>query len=242
MSAPSTTKPVAITPIAYALAHNTPDFTKVDFTKLNDMRIALRYSNNDIEHQHKKVLGVTDVSYLRRFSVKGPNAAAWLQQHGIAIPASSNSWVAFGIDQASATPSTHASLVLRLGNSEFLVEDQFNGQACPALQQAAIAQPVAAGVYRVVRHDAAFILSGTQVLDLLSELCLLDLRDKALPAETLLMTQVAGISATLIRQKIDGDEVYRIWCDGTYGAYMWETLTKIATELGGGAVGLAQYL
>ena len=31
---------------------------------------------------------------------------------------------------------------------------------------------------------------------------------------------------------------YRIWCDGTYGAYLWDTLLEIAIELGGGAVGL----
>jgi sarcosine oxidase subunit gamma len=52
---------------------------------------------------------------------------------------------------------------------------------------------------------------------------------------------VAGISATVIRQILNDEPVYRIWCDGTYGPYMWEVLTEIATELGGGAVGLSKY-
>jgi len=237
MSAASTSKPVAMTPIAYALSHDTPVFSMH-----NDMRIATAYSSNEMVKEHKQVLGVTDVSHLCRFSVKGPNAAVWLQQHGIAIPPVSNSWLMFNVDEHSASPSSNASLILRLGNSEFLIEDQLNGQACAALAPAAAAQPVAAGVYKVARYDAAFLLSGHQVLGLLNELCQLDLRDKAFAADILLLTQVAGISATVIRQDIAGEQVYRIWCDGTYGAYMWETLTQIAGEHGGGAVGLAQYL
>jgi len=55
------------------------------------------------------------------------------------------------------------------------------------------------------------------------------------------MTQVAGISATVIHQTFNGEPVYRIWCDGTYGAYLWGVLIEIATELGGGAVGLSRY-
>ena len=31
---------------------------------------------------------------------------------------------------------------------------------------------------------------------------------------------------------------YRVWCDGTYGAWLWKTLVEIARELGGGPVGL----
>ena len=55
------------------------------------------------------------------------------------------------------------------------------------------------------------------------------------------MTQVAGISATLLRQTLDDEQVYRLWCDGTYGPYMWDMLLKLAGELGGGAVGLSSY-
>ena len=67
---------------------------------------------------------------------------------------------------------------------------------------------------------------------------MLDLRDSAWPSHGVVMTQVAGISATLIRESLAGEQVYRIWCDGTYGSYLWEVLTEIAQELGGGAVGL----
>jgi sarcosine oxidase subunit gamma len=130
------------------------------------------------------------------------------------------------------------TLVLRLGSSEFLIEDQLGGGACGRLHNDTTR---VASVYKVPRADAAFIVSGREALNLFSELCSLDLREKSLAAKDLIMTQVAGISATVIRQTLNGEPVYRIWCDGTYGPYMWEVLTEIATELGGGAVGLSRY-
>ena len=125
-----------------------------------------------------------------------------------------------------------------LSKHAFLIEDQLGGLACKKLAGDTMR---VAGVYKVPRADAAFILSGSEVLNLFSELCSLDLREKSLSAKDVIMTQVAGISATVLRQTIGGEQVYRVWCDGTYGPYMWDVLLEIAVELGGGAVGLARY-
>ncbi len=190
------------------------------------MEIALSFEGDSTEKAHKQVLAVTDVSCFARFGIKGPKAADWLNQQGIKTPEVMNAWV-------EGAPNT---LVLRLGGSEFLVEDQAQGKACEAL--ISFDQASTTGAYQVARSDAAFILGGREVLNLLSELCMLDLRDSAWPSHGVVMTQVAGISATLIRESLAGEQVYRIWCDGTYGSYLWEVLTEIAQELGGGAVGL----
>jgi sarcosine oxidase subunit gamma len=195
---------------------------------INGMEIAVEFASTAVEDARKKVLGVADVSCLSRYGMKGPNATQWLLERGIAIPTTPNSW----------TLCEQKTLVLRLGSSEFLIEDQLGGTACARLT-ADTAR--VASVYKVPRADAAFIISGSEVLNLFSELCSLDLREKSLAAKDLIMTQVAGISATVIRQNLNGEPVYRVWCDGTYGPYMWEVLTEIATELGGGAVGLSKY-
>lgn len=195
---------------------------------INGMNTAVEFASAAIEDARKKVLGVADVSCLSRYGVKGPNATQWLLERGIAIPTTPNSW----------TICQQKTLVLRLGSSEFLIEDQLGGSACTRL---ASDTARVASVYKVPRADAAFIVSGSQAINLFSELCSLDLREKSLAAKDLIMTQVAGISATVIRQTLNGEPVYRIWCDGTYGPYMWEVLIEIATELGGGAVGLPQY-
>jgi sarcosine oxidase, subunit gamma len=195
---------------------------------INGMDIAVAFASAEVEQARKKVLGVADVSCLPRYGVKGPNATQWLVGHGIAIPTNHNAW----------TLSEQKTLVLRLGSSEYLIEDQLGGAACSKLANDTAR---VASVYTVPRADAAFIVSGSQALNLFSELCSLDLRDKSFAAKEVIMTQVAAISATVIRQTLNGETVYRIWCDGTYGAYMWEVLLEIANELGGGAVGLSRY-
>lgn len=193
---------------------------------VNGMEVALEFAGANIESGIKKVLGVTDVSCLSRFGIKGPQAAKWLESQKIKTPAEINTWV-----------ESNGCLVMRLGSSEFLLEDQYGVNNIETL--ASFDQAKTAEAYKVARADAAFLLSGSEVLNMLSELCMLDLRDSALPKNGLVMTQIAGISATLLRHQLNGEPVIRVWCDGTYGAYMWDMMLEIAKELGGGAVGLS---
>jgi sarcosine oxidase, subunit gamma len=217
-------KIILTSPVVHAQSGAT---TKWD--TINGMDIAVAHASNEVEVARKKILGVADLSCLSRFGVKGPNATKWLIDHGVSIPTNNNAW----------TLSHQKTLVLRLGSSEYLIEDQLEGSACSSLSADTTR---VAGVYRVPRADAAFIVSGNQSLNLFSELCSLDLREKSFGAKELLMTQVAGISATVIRQTLNSETIYRVWCDGTYGAYMWDVLMEVADELGGGAVGLLRYL
>lgn len=212
-----------ISPVVHA---QSKEVTKWDF--VNGMKIAVEFEGADIEKSRGKILGVTDVSCLERYGVKGPQAAQWLAEKEIAIPANSNSW----------TLCDQKTLVMRLGSSEFFLEDQLGGNVCKKL---ALDTLRVTAVYKVPRADASFILSGSEVLNLFSELCELDLSEKSLSAKDVVMTQVAGVSATILRQIVNGKQVYRVWCDGTYGAYMWDVLLNVALDLGGGAVGLAQY-
>ncbi len=217
------TTALKITPVAHAQIKSNAKWAVV-----NDMEMAVEFAGSETEKARKKILGVTDVSCLERYGVKGPQASKWLADHELAIPSNPNSW----------TLCNQKNLVLRLGSSEFLIEDQLGGSASKKL---AADSTRVEGLYPVARADAAFILSGSEVLNLLSELCSLDLRDTSLLANDVVMTQVAGISAIVMRQNLNGEQVYRLWCDGTYGSYMWEMLLEIAVELGGGAVGLSSY-
>lgn len=212
-----------ISPVAYAQPRLSTQWGVV-----NGMEIATEFADAAIEIARKKVLSITDVSCFQRYGVKGPKASEWLVDHELTIPSRANSWAS----------CKKKSMMLRLGVGEFLIEDQFGGYACEDL--AADTQRTT-GVYRVPRADAAFILCGSAVLQMFSELCSLDLRDQNLQPDDVVMTQVAGISVTLLRQSLDGEQVYRLWCDGTYGPYMWDVLMKLAGEFGGGAVGLSRY-
>lgn len=169
-----------------------------------------------------QALNITNVSTLKRYGVKGPLASKWLANYGISIPAKANTWIL-----------SNQVIVMRLGASEFLIEDQTDGKTCAKLE--ADVERVS-GVYKVPRADAAYLLAGSQVLNLFAEICPLDLREATLAENEVIMTQVAGISATILRQSINNETVYRLWCDGTYGVYMFHTLSEISHELNSGAM------
>ena len=216
-------KIIQLSPVAHAQASE-----KVKWTVINGMKTAVEFTNLPEEEARRKILGISDVSCLSRFGLKGSGAAQWLNKHGIEIPNRPNSWMTYNQN----------TLILRMGSSEFLLEDNLTGSTCNKLAADSVRVE---SVYKVPRADASFIVSGSELQNLFSEICSLDLSDKSLSENDLMMTQIAGISATVIRQALKGEQIYRIWCDGTYGSYMWQVLTEIANELGGGAVGLSSY-
>ena len=172
-----------------------------------------------------QALTISNVSKLERYGVKGVQAASWLVKHGMKISEAPNTWVLH-----------EQTLVMRLGSNEFLIEDQTGGETCNKLLADTLRVP---NVYKVPRADAAYLLAGSAVLNLLSELCALDLRESALLENDVVMTQVAGISATILRQTLNNETVYRLWCDGTYNVYMQQALDEIAVELGSVSGGLS---
>lgn len=210
-------------PVAHAQVNEA-----VEWKSINGMHTATQFARAEVEIARKQLLAVADVSCLHRYGVKGSNATQWLMHQNIDLPVHANTWKS----------SDLKTLILRLGNSEFLIEDALGGNACTQL---ATKNPRIDNVYPVSRADAAFVVSGRASLDLFAEVCALDLSEKALAVDAVIMTQIAGISATMIRMHLDDEPIYRIWCDGTYGAYLWRVLVGIATELGGGPVGLGLY-
>lgn len=210
-------------PVAFAQALRKPVKGQV-----NGMETALSFADASVEATHSETLGICDVSNLNRFGVKGPHAADWLKASNINLPVGTNRW----------TKLDSGSLVMRLGNTEFLLEDQPENGLCQSLSGTNVNE---SGVHKVIRNDAAFIVSGELTPALFSEVCAIDLSGDALEDNRLVMTVIAGVSATMLKQELNGQSVYRIWCDGTYGPYMWKTLLGIIEELGGGPVGFNFY-
>ena len=100
------------------------------------------------EHSDPRVQTTQELT-LARLGLKGPNAAAWLQQRGVAIPEHPNSWIATSADEQD--------IVVRLGATEFFLEN------LPSARMQALAIELAAplpGVYPVLREDRAFVLGG----------------------------------------------------------------------------------
>lgn len=171
---------------------------------------------------------LADVSALLRCGLKGPGAQDWLSAHGVTVPEHANSWC----------PDTRGGLVARLGRSEFLVESAWNDAQAAEIAQA-LRDP-APGVYPVLRQDCALLVQGARTRELWLQTCNVNLFDIPAQNREVTLTAMVGVSVTILKQPLGNDVCYRIWCDGTFGAYLWETLLEIAVELGGGAVGFAE--
>ncbi|CAG9203812.1 conserved hypothetical protein [Paraburkholderia sabiae] len=170
-------------------------------------------------------LGIADVSFLSRTGFKGKGAAAWLQAQDIPVPELPNSWA----------PLAGGGVVLRLGISEYLIEDGLTQGSSATV--AHLDTPV--HVYPVLHQDVALVLCGDAVQELLLQTCNVNFAALDLAARPVVLTSMAGVAVTVMPGIRAGRPYYRIWADGTYGLYLWECLAGIARELGGGPVGVA---
>jgi sarcosine oxidase, subunit gamma len=170
-------------------------------------------------------IGIADLSCLTRFGVKGAGAANWLEQQAISVPDRPNTW----------KPLSEGGIIARLGISEFLIEDSLHSSI--ALQLTDASQQLSAKVYPVLRQDLAIAICGVALNELLLQTCNINFHALDLAKRPVILTSMIGVAATVIPGERNGQPFYRIWCDGTFGAYVWQTLVIIAQELGGGAIG-----
>ncbi|MDR1646478.1 MAG: hypothetical protein LBR88_00325 [Zoogloeaceae bacterium] len=152
-----------------------------------------------------------DHSLKPRYGCKGKGAAEWLQGLGLELPDAPNRWL----------PLPDGGLIARLGNTEFLIDG--NAAIIERLQGAS--PPAAVAV--VLRQDAALEFSGPGLPELLLQTCNIDFATLDLATSPVVLTRMTGIDVTVI----PGASGYRLWCDGTYGAALLESLRAVAAEL-----------
>ncbi|HEY9818309.1 MAG TPA: hypothetical protein V6D20_21255 [Candidatus Obscuribacterales bacterium] len=174
-------------------------------------------------------LGICDRSFLTRWGVKGAGAAAWLASQGLPVPQRPNQWCTL----------PNNGLIARLGTTEFLIEDGWAGAIASQLAQQMMNVPPK--VYPVLRQDLAIALTGCAVPELLRQTCSVNFQDLDLTEQPVVLTSMIGVSVVVIPGNLDGLPFYRIWCDGTFGVYLWQTLVTIAQDLGGGPIGAARF-
>jgi len=192
---------------------------------INGMRVPLAIAGETDDMSVR----LADASCLTRIGIKGPEAERWLVSQGVEVPQGVNTWAR----------SSDGVMIARLARSEFLLEDRFGGARVQQLTGALAPGP---GVYPVLRQDAALVVAGPRIDELLTQVCNVDFRALPLERQAVVMTSMVGVSVTVIWHRQKAAPCYRIWCDGTFGPYLWETLLRIAREIGGGACGLRSVL
>jgi sarcosine oxidase, subunit gamma len=153
-------------------------------------------------------IALTQVPDLPKAGLKGPRAAAWLAERGIAVPPRPNSW----------TPLLGGGLIARLAETEFFIEGG------PAAEVGRELENAPSGVYPVLRQDMAITLTGKDANQVLLQTCSVDFA----AAEGLVLTSLAGVPVLVIAEK----NRFRIWADPSFGHYLWETLQEIVTAEG----------
>ena len=175
---------------------------------------------------------IADASCLERIGLKGALAADWLAQAQIAVPDQPNTW-------ASLDPAdTSWSIVARLGSSEFFLEEDAG-----AARIRELASALADGqrrVYPVLREDRAFVLGGHDAESVLAQVCNVNFSGLALDAQPAVLTLMAGVAVLVVPQRHDAGRRYRIWCDPSFGHYLWSTLKNIVQEAGGEQLDIEQ--
>lgn len=177
---------------------------------------------------------IVDASSRGCLGLKGPAAAEWLGHVHVPIPEQANRW-------ASIEPSGGASswnLVARLGSTEFFIETDSDSARLRELAQALEVNHD--HVYPVLREDRAFVLGGAGVEDVLVQVCNVDFASLPLESNPVVLTLMVGVAVVVLPQRQREGRRYRIWCDPSFGRYLWNTLRAIVVESGGDELGIGQ--
>jgi sarcosine oxidase, subunit gamma len=185
-----------------------------------------------------------DAVHLRRLGVKGPRAAEWLRGIGVEVPAIPNSWRSIN--------NSPIDLVARLGSVEFFIEQAASAALIDRIANA-LGSPIE-GVYPALREDRAFVLSGSGAEDVLAQVCNIDFKNTSRAQRPVVMTMMIGVAVLVIPQdgkwgqspfpapqKLgsvpegsvahEADASYRIWCDPSYGDYLWSSLQDVMQDM-----------
>ena len=163
----------------------------------------------------------------RRVGVKGPRAAEALKQLGLAVPTRPNCWA----PMRDQDRDDSWNVVGRLGFTEFFVEERGEAAGVVALER--LTAENFTGAYPVLREDLGLVLGGDRVAEVLAQVCNVNFNALDIGQRPIVMTLMVGVSVLVLpQQQLDG-AIYRIWCDPSFGTYLWETLEEVVQKMPG---------
>ncbi|MEO8307584.1 MAG: hypothetical protein ABI616_06045 [Pseudomonadota bacterium] len=154
-----------------------------------------------------------------RLGFKGPDAPALLTQMGLRIPDQPNRVVHWRPNEPMGS-----GRCLRQGSTEFLIETDAYAATLPSDE----ALPRA---WSLVRSDHSLIL-GAAWQQSLAHACSFDFTRLLDAPDLVVMTLLAGISVTVIREPQTGavtstDMALRLWCDASFATYLQDCLRSL---------------
>ena len=123
------------------------------------------------------------------------------------------------------------NVVGRLGFTEFFVEERGEAAGVAALEQ--LTAENFAGAYPVLREDLGLVLGGERVAEVLAQVCNVNFSALDIGQRPIVMTLMVGVSVLVLPQQQPDGAIYRIWCDPSFGTYLWETLEEVVQKMPG---------
>ncbi|MEX0717787.1 MAG: hypothetical protein WD066_14430 [Planctomycetaceae bacterium] len=210
------------TPPRRSPIHDLLEARGAEFRVVGGVALAVRFPTAENHADVPKSVGLCDQSGLPKLGLKGRDAESWLANQRVDVPAAIY----------DSRPLPDGGVIVRFGTDEFFLEGGVGGEFVPAL--AAELESRSGHLYDIHREEAAFVLLGSRVGEVLSQTCALDFR--ALPPRRVVFTRVAGVSCGIFPDSADNVPSYRIWVDYASAPYLWETLVEIVESLGGSVV------
>lgn len=161
-------------------------------------------------------LQLTDLSYRRRFGLKGQKALDWLCAQGQPVPVDDNcAATSGGLLVARLAPGE--AILLAVGEGSGALVDDFRKR---------LAKEQPAGCYGVPRQDmsAWFRLSGAQAPAFMAQLCAVDLRPQHFALNRIAQTSVSHQNAVVIRGERGGAVGYDLLVDFAGAQSFWKAL------------------
>ena len=158
---------------------------------------------------------------VRRAGLKGREAARQLAALGIAVPPRPN--------QITHFLAPAAGRCLRLGNAEFLIEQDDGDTLLAALDAAPPAQT--AGALSVLRQDRCLRLAGAGLFPALRQVVAFDFEGPGFREDDVVMTVMAGIGVSFVREPTPGGDALRLWCDPGFYDYLLECLAALGGQM-----------
>jgi len=158
-----------------------------------------------------------------RMGLKGPDAAALLQQAGVSAPTSPNRILALQVPSESGSTTLR---VLRLGSTEFILE-QDEGDSTLAMVQS-LARTAGLRAWPVTRADCSLLISGDATFERLSRVCAFDFSQLGPQPDMAVMTLLADISVTFALEP--GAQRLRLWADPGFATYVTQTLQSLSPD------------
>lgn len=234
MAEPATVRPEDF--LKRSPLHGTLAAAGARFVERGGAAVAHDFRDPAAEAAARGRMGLADLSPCARTGVKGAGTAEWLSGQGLVLPEASN----------QATRQGGGLLAARLAPTELLLLDAAlgDGAAVRGLEAAWQAEPLPPATPRgfpVPRADshAWLRVTGSQAPAMFAKLCGVDLRAHQFADLAIAQTQIARISAIVIRDDLAGGPAYHLLCDSASAAYLWACLIDAMAEFDGRPIGLA---